>query len=197
MPEFTYQRLTRERMPRRFAIVSVGRVSLWLGSDHLLLVERNGYTESYKRFYFRDIQAITIQKTPRRTVWNAILAVPFAICLFGFIVSITAPRNTAGMVTSSIFLAIFLTPILINNIRGTACGCQLRTAVQTEELGSVSRVRQAHKVLAKIRPLIVAAQGQFTAEEVSARLQAAAVAQAQPEARSPEAPPSDAPPVLS
>lgn len=205
MPESTYQRLTRDRTPRRFSVVGVGRVSLWLGSDHLLLVDRNNYTENYKRFYFRDIQAITVQKTSRRAIWNAVLAVPFAFCLFGFIVSMTPPRSESGIVGTivlSIFLAILLVPILINNIRGAACACQLRTAVQTEDLGSLSRVRQTRKVLDKIRPLIVAAQGQLTPEEVSARMQAAAVAQAQTEARKPEAPPpaappSDAPPVLS
>lgn len=177
MADVPYKRLTRDRMPRQFAVVSVGRVSLWLGSDHLLLVERSGFTESYKRFYFRDIQAITIQKTSRRSIWNGVLAIPFVICLFGFFVSMTSPRNTTGMVISSILLVITLLPIILNNIRGTACTCQLKTAVQIENLGSIGRVNQAHKVLDKIRPFIVAAQGQLTAEEVSARMQHTVLAQ--------------------
>lgn len=198
MAEPIYQRLTRERMPRQFSVISTGRVSLWLGSDHLLLVERSGFTETYKRFYFRDIQAITIQKTSRRTVWNVVLAMPMAICLFGFTVSMTAPRNSTGMIVSSILLALTLVPIMINNIRGTACACQLRTAVQTEDLGSLSRVRQTQKVLNKIRPLIVAAQGQLAPDEVSARMQQAAILQAP--SQKPQVLPSSSapePPVLS
>ena len=43
---------------------------------------------------------------------------------------------------------------------GTTCRCLIRTAVQTEELPSLRRVRNADKVLARIRPLIESAQRQ-------------------------------------
>jgi len=195
MDEANYKRLTRERTPRQFTIATVSRVSLWLGGDHLLLVERSGFTETYKRFYFRDIQAITIQKTSRRSVWNGVLAVPLAICLFGLVVSLTSPRNTTGMVVSSILVTLTLIPFLLNNLRGPACACQLRTAVQTEDLGSLSRVRQTQKVLEKIRPLIVAAQGSLSPEEVAARMHQAASPQLGTTPA--EAPPASAPPVLS
>ena len=36
--------------------------------------------------------------------------------------------------------------------------CEIRTAVQTESLPSLCRVRQTQKVMARIRPLIAAAQ---------------------------------------
>jgi hypothetical protein len=45
------------------------RNTLWLGADHLLQVEHTGYTEEYKRFYFRDIQGITVQKDNRFLYW--------------------------------------------------------------------------------------------------------------------------------
>jgi hypothetical protein len=61
-------------------------------------------------------------------------------------------------------------PLLLNNLLGPTCTCHLRTAVQTEELPSLSRVRRVRRVLNRIRPLIVAAQGQLTSEEVSARM---------------------------
>ena len=38
------------------------RNTLWLGADHLLQGEHTGYTEEYKRFYFRDIQGITVKR---------------------------------------------------------------------------------------------------------------------------------------
>jgi hypothetical protein len=195
MTESTYQRLTRDRIPRQFAVVTASRISLWLGNDHLLLVESNGFTETYKRFYFRDIQAITVQETTRRTVWNAVLAVPIAICLIGILVSSLPAANVAAMITWSIFAVILAVPFTVNNIRGTACACKLRTAVQTEDLGSVSRVRQAQKVLEKIRPLIAGAQGQLTAAEVSAHMQEAASGVAA--AGQPEPPASSVPPVIS
>src|SRR5436305_13755595 len=80
MPEKEYQRLTRARPRSRFAVVSSGNSSLWLGKDHLLCIDTNGYTETYKRFYFRDIQALVIRKTERHK-WMALI---FALLAVGF-----------------------------------------------------------------------------------------------------------------
>ena len=76
MPEKEYHRLTRARPRSAFAVAFISRSSLWLGRDHLLCVDSSGYTETYKRFYFRDIQAVTIVATKRRTVFNGVLVVP-------------------------------------------------------------------------------------------------------------------------
>src|SRR6185369_4389908 len=39
--------------------------SLWLGSDHVLSVKSLRFREEYKRFHFRDVQAIVIVESPR------------------------------------------------------------------------------------------------------------------------------------
>ena len=39
--------------------------SVWMGPDHLLLVKSARFREDYKRFYFRDIQAIVTAGAPR------------------------------------------------------------------------------------------------------------------------------------
>jgi len=177
MPDDQYKRLTRERTSQLFGVASLARTSLWLGTDHLLLIEANGYTESYKRFYFRDIQAILIRTTPTRQVWNwvlgSILAFISLCCLAGGLVtSVRDQEWVSGPVI--VFLASLLLlglPLLINNLLGTTCACQIRTAVQTERLPSIVRLAQANKILNRIRPLIEAAQGQLSGEEVAARLQ--------------------------
>lgn len=209
MPDTKYQRLTRSRVSQRFALVSAPRVSLWLGEDHLLLVEHRGFSEAYKRFYFRDIQAIIVRQTTRQAIWNAVLAVPVALCLVAVIVSAAMARSAPGTVTWAIsvfapatitwaiFLLLFLLPFIVNNLRGTACSCQLRTAVQTEDIASLSRLRQTHKVLDKIRPLIVAAQGQLAPEEVSVRMREAAAGLTTAQSLEPPRSSESAPPVLS
>ena len=168
MSEFQYQRLTHSGF-----IAVHSRGSLWLGPDHLLSVESNGYRESYKRFYFRDIQAIVIQHAKRRVIWNAILPTPLAGGLLGLLALLTAgERNEAAIILCFIFLGIVLLLLVINNVLGTGCACYLRTAVQIEQLPGLYRVPKARKVLAKIRPLIIAAQGgRLSAETVSARMQ--------------------------
>ena len=173
MPSEIYQKLTRNRTAWQTA-VTIPRVSLWLGSDHLLYVEQLGFEEKYKRFYFRDIQAITIVPSSRRTIWNAIFIVPLAIVLAGLVICLTQPDILPGVIVFSIFAAVFLIPTVINNVLGPACVCQLRTAVQTEWMASLSRVKRTRKVLDRIRPLIAAAQGQLTPEEIAVQMQAAA-----------------------
>jgi hypothetical protein len=169
MPDNKYQRLTYSRGRGVFAVAVQSRVSLWLGEDHLLCADSNGYSETYKRFYFRDIQAITIRQSTRRNVWNAILVLPVATCLLGLIVSLLPGHDTAAIVVWSIFGTLFVAPFVINNVRGPTCTCQLRTAVQIEELPSLCRVRKARRVIEQIRPLVAAAQGgELPAEAVSA-----------------------------
>ena len=172
MPDIAYQRLSRTSSRTGFAVAVRSRGSLWLGPDHLLCVETNGYRETYKRFYFRDIQAIIIQHTKRRVIWNAILPTPLAGGLVGLLALWSAgERNEVAIVLCLVFVGIFLLFLVINNILGTGCVCYLRTAVQIEQLPGLYRVPKARKVLAKIRPQIVAAQGsELSAETVSERM---------------------------
>jgi len=177
-----YKRLTRERVPRQFTFsaVSTARSSLWLGDDHLLLVDRNGFTETYKRFYFRDIQAFIVRATRTRMVWNWVLGIPAALCLFFVIFRALDVRgfDTGAIVIICIVSVLCGIPLFFNNFFGTTSTCQIRTAVQTEELPSLCRLRQTRKVLEKIRPLIAAAQGQLSPEEASSKMMEAALAEA-------------------
>jgi hypothetical protein len=175
MAEQKYHRLTRTRARRSFAVAFMSHSSLWLGEDHLLCVDSTGYTETYKRFYFRDIQAITVRQTRRRLIWNWILGILVAFCLAScnFNSLFKSQPDAKTIVFLSIALFVFGIPLLFNNIFGRTCACQLRTAVQIEDLPSLSRVRKTHKILEKIRPLIIATQGQLSPEEISARIREA------------------------
>src|SRR5262252_7141323 len=83
MAEPEYRRLSRGRNRRRFALVTTTRSSLWLGKDHLLVIDSSGYTETYKRFHFRDIQALVLCRTDRWLYQAVILAA--LGCFFGLI----------------------------------------------------------------------------------------------------------------
>jgi hypothetical protein len=170
MPEIRYIRLTRFSLQSPFS-------NLWLGPDHILSVRSNGYMETYKRFNFRDIQAVIIRKTNARAIWNAILVVPLIGCLTGLMMSLSSsPQGEIAILTWLILSCILLLFILINNIRGASCACHLRTAVQIERLPSLNRVRKARRILDKIRPLMAAAQGgEFSAETVSTQMREWAV----------------------
>ena len=172
--------MTRPAVGRkgRFSVGIAARESLWLGKDHLLSIASTWFTEQYKRFYFRDIQAITIRKTQRREVWNVILSLLSMISLTFLIRAFRRSGFSSDLLPSGIMTGITAVPLVINNILGTACTCYIRTAVQIEELPSINRVRRAYKIIARIRPLIAAAQGELTAEQVSTGMRQLAEADA-------------------
>lgn len=156
------------KLPGRGA--GLGETSrLYLAEDHLLLVSAAGFHETYRRFYFRDIQAITLRKTVTGLVINVVAAIPLAISLAGLASASNGEEATVWSIPAGIFLGF----LLFNVLRGPTCACEIHTAVQTRRLGPMGRLRSAGKTLARLRPLIEAAQGPVPADELRARLDAA------------------------
>jgi hypothetical protein len=131
---------------------SWGRSALRLADDHLLLCDSgSGFVERYKRFYFRDIEAIIIRKTPN---WIAAVAIWAFIAFCFFLVGISVGWNTFLEVMEGI-CGFF---ILRNVIRGPSSRTHIQTAVQNDVLPMVKRTRKARRVLRSLFPLIEQAQ---------------------------------------
>lgn len=138
------------------------KVRLWLGDDHLLVVDSDGYTEDYKRFYLKDIQGITIRRTVEGKFINFVLVLPTIL----FLVLAASNRDMApGLFFVAAVFGFFL---IINVVRGATCEAQLFTAIQSEKLVSLNRLKTAQKVLHTLEPLIMAAQGELKPEEMQA-----------------------------
>ena len=183
-----YSKLTPLRNKPGFKIISTSRSNLWLGSDHLLSVETEGYTESYRRFYFKDIQAFILHKSRRQMMLSLVLG--FFTTLFTLIVLVNDAIELK--IVFSIVALLFGIPLVLNLALGPTCNCDLRTAVQTERIPSMGRLRRARKVLTRIRPLIAEAQGALTPEEISSRFRALQTGVPEPAGSNP----TDAPPVI-
>lgn len=130
----------------------------------MLSIDSASYSEEYKRFYFRDIQAFFICPTNRMAIWNGILT---ALLVMHLLVLGWMGASSTVLMIVGVVLAI---PLVLNNLSGPACKVYLRTAVQIEELPSLSRIRRTQRVLARIRPFIAAAQGPLSREEAAQRL---------------------------
>jgi hypothetical protein len=170
-PTPEYRRLPGRGL-RRAGIITLVRAHcrLWLAHDHLLMVESNGYAEEYRRFYFQDVQSITVRKTARGRNWNiawAVSATVFAL--------IGLPFGPVGAAIFWSLSGLCLLCLAFNALRGPTCVCHLRTAVQQDELPSLSRLRVARKVLAQIQPALEQVQGTLTGDEVAARIRSAAL----------------------
>ena len=140
----------------------IGRYTLWQGVDHLLHVYSRVGVEDYKRFYFNDIQAIITRKTIAGKIQNGVLG--FLILLF----TLPVILNDGGWPAFwAAFAGVLLILLLINLYRGPTCETKLLTAVQTEKLHSLHRLRTAFKVMDRLRSHIESVQGRLGREDLA------------------------------
>ncbi|HSH94837.1 MAG TPA: hypothetical protein VK968_11875, partial [Roseimicrobium sp.] len=164
----TYKKLPGRGI-RTDGVVAVTReyCTLWFAEDHLLSVNSvGGYSERYKRFYFHDIQGFVIQQTTRRSLYNWICGVIGGMLLLGGLIA----EETVWQVTLLVLSSPLLIVMSVNSLLGPTCKVFIKTAVQTEELPSLGRLRSFNKALALLQPLIEANQGALSAGEVVERV---------------------------
>lgn len=163
-------RQTFTRLPARarkaFGLFSGDRYRLWLADDHLLYVRVSHYSEYCKRFYFQDIQAITVCRTSAGSRTSVILGViGVVLLLIGVFLTVTVgwPYALIPWFPAGIFGLLLLWNVLL----GPTCVCRLYTTVQAEDIVAMRRLRRAEATLLVVVPLIEAAQGTLGAEELS------------------------------
>jgi hypothetical protein len=137
MAEAVYRRLPGKRR------TPVSATTLYLGPDHILHVRSTRIAEEYQRFYYQDVQAITIAKTtPFHYGWAVV-----------FLLLGLAPRNLYWFIGSLVAGGIYL------SARGPGAKVRLQTAVGIETLRSLHRLKTAQRVVLMMREQIELAQG--------------------------------------
>jgi len=167
--DITYTRLPA-RGRRGFGLLDPGRYELHLGPDHVLHLCRGLFKETYKRFYFDDVQAVVVSRTSTRGSMNLFLAVLSLASAF-LAVTVSIAFSLDVLSTAAVLALLAGIPLLLlawNTALGPTCRCRLYTAVQTEDLAAMSRMRRAEATLAILGPLIEAAQGRLTPEVLGA-----------------------------
>jgi hypothetical protein len=140
------------------------RNTLWLGSDHLLLVDSTRFSETYKRFYLRDIQTIIVRKTPRFVLpyyWVLLAGVALIVLLIGLG---QARQVRVGLFWLAVATLAGVSLYLYIASMFQSCTCHLVTRVNNVELTSLFRLRAARQFVEVMAPGIVAAQGQLPAD---------------------------------
>ncbi len=154
-PDFPYTRLPGTL--RGF----VRKASLWEGSDHVLSVAGNRFVESYRRFYYRDIEAIIVQKCARTGSLGAWILSCFLLLLACNWLS--HGRWMAVALPAAIVLLLLVTYRAIVSFR-FSCRCVIQTAVSREELPALLRTWNVPPALERLRARIAEAQGALPAE---------------------------------
>jgi hypothetical protein len=140
--------------------------TLWAGPDHLLLVETAaGFSETYRRFYFKDIQSITIRKTNTSLVIQGVITL---LTLVSAYITYDLARSSvypgAGFQGAVCF--VMLAYLIGSLINGTSCECWIATAVGKEKIPSAHYLRPTLKMLAMVAPIIEKAQGRIDADAI-------------------------------
>jgi len=145
------------RLPgRRLGIVQ--RASLWLGADHVLVVHETMTGESYRRFFFCDIQSVVIRATTRRQTTTVVLLLLAFLNLLPLVVLAGPDADTSTMPWLACGSAIWVALAVVNLLRGPTCETRIRTAVQDEVVPPLGRLETARRVVEQLRPHILAAQ---------------------------------------
>ena len=140
----------------------IGKYTLWQGSDPLLQVYSRVGVEEYKRFYFNDIQAVITRKTAVGKIQNIVMG-----CLV--LIFILPAISLAGgwFLFYAIVPAVMFLLLLIGLFKGPTCETKLMTAVQTEKLHSLHRLKNTSKVMDSLRVNVHRTQGTLKREALN------------------------------
>lgn len=156
------------RLPGRRLNSLMGTTSLWLGGDHILKVTSAGYSEEYRRFYLADVRGFVIHRTSAMVSWIGITGVLALGLGFGGI-ALVSGGSTDAQVGGGIFIglaAVALILLVVNLIKGPSCNFYIKTAIQTDQIKSISRLKSAEALIAALTPVVLAAQSGSAAAPV-------------------------------
>ena len=176
-----YQRLSRSR----FGLNGFG--SLWLGKDHVLLVNNTFAIERYRRWFLREIQAVIIRRNPVRLIWNCVLGV-FAVLLLaaagGCFYASSVSRGAEDIMVLAVMATIlgvfgfaFVVVVAVNTSMGPGCTAFIQTPSGLTRLSTPNRVAAVEKLISRLQPQLVEAQAKQGDETGSLREIAAALDQ--------------------
>ena len=136
------------------------QASLWLGDDHVLAVTGWRFTEDYKRYYYRDIQALVVARTPR---WAVTLPWLFVAVVLSFVALVAQAAAVAWLPEVSWYLdAALVLAWLYISLKGSV-RCTIQTAVSREELPSLFRFWSSRRALRILGDRIAEVQGTLVA----------------------------------
>ncbi len=145
----------------------------YLADDHLLLVHESIAAQEYRRFYFRDIQAIIVRTRPARRVLNVLLCVAFVVVLVAMLAVDVVPEHKVGLHGERIVVpapvlpaliapAAILAVLIVNILRGPTVDCHIQTAAHVQRMPMIKRLRQARRFIQQLRGPIEQVQGEMT-----------------------------------
>jgi hypothetical protein len=130
--------------------------SLWLGKDHILHVKNTRFAEDYRRYYFTDIEAIYLQKTPRFLPPPAVV-IAVILGLIAIVILSLSRRTAAVGGAWAGLLALSAYAAWLCLFR--SCVCSIQTALGTDRLSCLHRISGARAAIEQITNQVLQTQG--------------------------------------
>ena len=169
----SYRRIARTNL-----VMLMGS-SIWICSDHLLLVKSTGYTEDYTRIYLKDLKGVVSHRTKTWMLANIIVG---SILMLSFI-SILSTDNLFSFGT--IFLGIITTPIFLVFLHhlylGPTCKTEILTPLGPLDIPAVRRTRNLERLLKELRPAVSTVQSSMPRSRLLSEYDAATASTAGPQ----------------
>jgi hypothetical protein len=126
------------------------RHRLYQAADHLLLVQSTGFTDDYRRLFYRDIGHVVVRQTQRQ-MWLGIVlgvaaAVPLGIALYSW-----SQGFVAAGIAVALGAAVIVLFFVMNLVRGPTCVCYITTQVQTVEVPTPQRMAKVPRLIEFLR----------------------------------------------
>ncbi|MCC6487067.1 MAG: hypothetical protein IT364_06165 [Candidatus Hydrogenedentes bacterium] len=154
-----YKRKLPGKAKRGFGLLNATGQRLWLGPDHLLVINTLYFKERYKRFYFTDIQALTITRTTAGMILNVVFAILASLFgIWGAAAYFTLGWDPVAAIFLGIIAVCILLGLALNSLFGPTCRCFMYTPVHCEELFCLGRLWTARRVARDLRAIAEAAQ---------------------------------------
>lgn len=134
--------------------MSLSTAKLYLADDHLLLVQNSAFSLKVSRFYYRDIQAITVRRAADHVGWRVLLG---SVLLIMFIVMLAAYHWVLLLIV--LLLGLWLTAEIIS---GPSCRCAIQTAMTLQPISCLSRIPRAQQFITIMQPLLERSQSSAT-----------------------------------
>lgn len=126
---------------------------LWLGADHIILIEESTVSQIYRRFYFKDIEGIIISDSSRHIIY-LIISIVLTIVMARVFSSTGAFADTSGQILSFSILALILLIGIWQIIGGRISSLSIQTKNGPCNLPIRMRHRKMKKLVNKVIPLI-------------------------------------------
>ncbi len=144
----------------------------YLGPDHVLLVRRSRFSETYRRLYLDDIQSVFYAETDDARMFGlgAIVGAVCAAGLAGVFLQSDIGAAQGGALLCGAVSIILLFLFLTNVVRGASVRCWMRTNGGEVLVPNVGRLRAARRFAQIIENAVVTRQGVADAERLEANL---------------------------